>query len=108
MPDEHDIKHRLQIALEVLDAGSEHRNKLMNTAVTLAPLLLEEFPSAVRDEFSSLWADLNRVAGPDGTLSATIRAMSDYEAADMVDRLTGTLQRASGFVRWPPSKREMP
>ena len=108
MPDQHAIKHRLQVAFEALDAGSEHRDKLMDAAVTLAPLKLEEFPSAVRDEYRCLWADLNREAGPNGTLSATIRAMSHYDAADMVDRLRGILQRASGFVRWPPPKSEQP
>jgi len=108
MPDEHDIKHRLQVALEALDAGSGDHDKLMNATVTLAPLKPEEYPSSVRDDYRSLWADLNRVAGPHGTRPATIRAMSDHEAADTVVRLKGILQRALGFVLWPPPKPEKP
>lgn len=86
LPNNSAVIERLTTALEELTTGAgDARKRLQNAALTLSPLMVEQFPDSQRDVWADLWTTLN-AAGPvrnppSGSLNHTIDQMSNEEAS---------------------------
>jgi hypothetical protein len=80
-------------ALQALEGDEEQRKQWLESSYMLQILHLQDhdFPRHLSEEFTNFKRDLTRIRGVelDGTLTATVSAMSDAEIARMIERIFG-------------------
>jgi hypothetical protein len=82
--DPHNAHERLSLALETLVGAGPIRERLRLAAVTLVALQTEDFAqAAARGRYTTIRADLTA----DGTIDATLNAMSVEQAEDITGRI---------------------
>lgn len=82
--DRHDARERLSLALETLVGAGPIKERLRLAAVTIEALETEHFaPGEARGRYTTIRADLTT----EGTIDATIDAMSVEQAEDITGRI---------------------
>ena len=99
------ITEQFDIAMKALVGRGDIKDRLLSAGLTLIAVFPHDLPEQIREDHRALLERLTEVSleDPDhqGTLSATVEALSDEEAEDLARKIYELSKRLQQILRGP-------
>jgi hypothetical protein len=99
------VTERVYGAITSLVGASSIETRLLNAALALAALRVEDFPQSERENFSEIWQSLtqHRAKNDEGSICATICRLTHDESAEIAQKILCLYACLRAYDRYQPS-----